>query len=73
MTPQYSLAVVVPSMEIFNAYWYGYGVVTSIDTQDQVRDGWVTVTVDYGTDKARGTMQGERFASGLYWSTLLVS
>ena len=67
---RYTLAVTVPDMDVFTAYWYGYGTLESVMPTE---NGWSIVTVDYGTDSYRAEYQAGRFASGLYFATVLVS
>lgn len=59
------LTVNVPSVEIFNAYWYGTGEVISSEVNPA--GGW-TFVVDYGEDRYRADYQEGRFASGLYFA-----
>lgn len=59
------LTVMVPTKEVFDAYWYGYGEVVSVDESE---DGKVTVVVDYGDDQYHADYQEGRFASGLYFA-----
>lgn len=66
----YKLTVIVPSADVFRAYWYGVGTVTSAEPiEPWPYDGSpVRYTVDYGTDRYRCQYQADRFASGLYFA-----
>lgn len=69
------LEVTVPTTEIFDSYYYGYG---------EVVDGYPLLAinhafpkgrcylyqVNYGDDHYRAMCQRDRFQSGLYWATL---
>ena len=61
--PTYKLVVTVPDERTFNAYWYGYGVLTGVCQVDV--DKW-EAEIDYGTDRYRAEYQAGRFWSGLY-------
>jgi hypothetical protein len=69
LAKRYSLTVKVPDMRVFYAYWYGYGTVESVTATD----GGHLVTVDYDVDGLRAECQADRFASGLYFATVLES
>lgn len=64
------LTVIVPNLETFEAYDYGYGTVLHVSpTMDLNRPDWVTVTVEYHEgDRYHAERQMNRFASGLYFT-----
>lgn len=62
------LTVVVPSRDIFDAYWYGTGEVISDEPAVDVRPEYRRITVNYGDDRYRADYQEGRFASGLYFA-----
>ncbi len=67
------LTVIVPSMDVFENYWYGNGEIVSVypaDTSFRHMEGWIEVTVNYGDDRYRADYQAGRFASGLYFATV---
>lgn len=66
----FKLTVVVPSREVFDAYWYGSGVEVSDEPLDSPLrpDTYHQVVVDYGDDFYRADYQAGRFASGLYFA-----
>lgn len=66
----YKLVVTVPNEATFNAYWYGYGVLTGVCQVDT--DKW-EAEIDYGTDKYHAECQQARFASGLYFAEIITS
>lgn len=73
MSTKYVLTVYVPDREVFDAYWYGTGVVVSDEPVDDEAlrfnfKGGRQIVVDYGTDKYRADYQAGRFGSGLYFA-----
>lgn len=62
-----TLSVKVPSLAVFEAYWYGFGEIVS--TKPNLPEGW-NLVIDYGEDEYRAEYQSARFASGLYFATV---
>ena len=64
----YELTVTLPSTEIFDAYYYGYGVLRSTTENP---NGSITFVVEYDAGELyNAKCQDSRFASGLYASKL---
>lgn len=61
---RYLLHVTVPTIDIFNAYWYGTGEILAMVRT--APSGHLAMVVDYGPDQYGCQSQADRFASGSY-------
>lgn len=60
----YTLTVNVPDKATFDAYYYGYGDVVSVDT---LPNGTLSYVIDYGLDLYHLRHQDGRFSSGMHF------